>query len=687
MRQEIVDYARSRPKCERLFRALSTSFDVTFATDRKFHRAEFYVFFLKPDVEVAQAFGLNYEILGVYSPFPTAQPRMAQAIEQIINDAPAKGRVDRIVVFVFSDDFQVAEWAARYAMDHPDSRIMIAAHAASLASAVNPKNAVRDLLQSRLYHIDLFDYRLPLNSDAFYFGRSHDLTRITGAIDRGENAGIFGLRKTGKTSFIFKLRRVLEDSDKAWFFYYDCKLPEVRSLRWDALLTRISKDIAQKLGVKWKDPSADQDVTVVFRDLVLRSRVKIVLAFDEIEFISPNAILDPHWRRDFVDFWQTIWGVQSQIRKLVAIISGVIPKVAEVERFSGVQNPLFSIVRPHFLKGFPEEDVGKMVKAIGGKVGVVFDDNAISHLVGRYGGHPYLTRLACSSVLDALDLKGAKRPIKVASEDLIANQDGRERQLLPYVRHIVTELKDFYPVEYEVLEMLSLNKYSEYHDLAVDPEFVEHLRSFGIVAEVNGLDEISIPVAKKYIASEWGKRNGVKYSVEVVPNGERANWYRLKSRAILDGMRQLADYFRQTLKQPFLPVGGVSEADKFVDAPLANDAHSYSAFFIIANRCFVESIEVFMKEKGVQGAVNGHLHDVLPRLAIALQRIRVYRHDAGHIELSVPNAIRLRDDFLKEDLGGRQRGTVEDVHFVLQQCAVDGLMNAIQAELVANRLV
>src|SRR5690606_7039513 len=76
--REVRQYFRAGPKCDRLVRALGTAFEVTFATDERLHNAEFNVFFLKPRREVSEAFGLNYEILAGYSPFPKAQPRLAQ---------------------------------------------------------------------------------------------------------------------------------------------------------------------------------------------------------------------------------------------------------------------------------------------------------------------------------------------------------------------------------------------------------------------------------------------------------------------------------------------------------------------------------------------------------------------------------------------------------------------------------
>jgi hypothetical protein len=360
--------------------------------------------------------------------------------------------------------------------------------------------------------------------------------------------------------------------------------------------------------------------------------------------------------------------------------------MVETERYSGVQNPLFSIVRCAFLGGFPRDDVNKMVSAIGGKVGIKFSECAVDYLINRYGGHPYLTRLTCSNVLESLDARGVSRPAEITGEMLSAGQQVRERQLLPYVRHVVAELKEFYPVEYEVLEFLSVGRVIEYHELAVEPEFVEHLRAYGIVGEKDGLDEVSIPIVRDYIAAEYKRRTG-QVLIDLVPVAERAVWCRARIKAVVEGIRQLADYFRREKKTPFLPVGGVPEADRLIDAPVAADEHSCAAFFVAANRSLVESIEAFFKEKGQGNSLNLVLPELLPRLAVALQRIKIYRHECGHIQLTDPKVVAMRDDFLREDLGGKTRSSTPDYNFRLQQASLDSLLSAVQVELLANRLV
>jgi predicted AAA+ superfamily ATPase len=76
----------------------------------------------------------------------------------------------------------------------------------------------------------LFDYQLPLDSDLFFFGRDQIVADHLDAIRRSQNRGLFGLRKTGKTSILYKLKRQMEREGLGAFLYYDCKMPSIRMM-------------------------------------------------------------------------------------------------------------------------------------------------------------------------------------------------------------------------------------------------------------------------------------------------------------------------------------------------------------------------------------------------------------------------------------------------------------------------
>ena len=66
--------------------------------------------------------------------------------------------------------------------------------------------------------------------------------------------------------------------------------------------------------------STIKNLRTIVKDAANKSK-KLIVVFDEIEYISFIAPLDEHWKTEFVDFWQTIWSIQSSHRNLSFIIS------------------------------------------------------------------------------------------------------------------------------------------------------------------------------------------------------------------------------------------------------------------------------------------------------------------------------------------------------------------------------
>ena len=54
----------------------------------------------------------------------------------------------------------------------------------------------------------------------------------------GEHTGLFGLRKSGKTSIIYAVERTLSASGER-YVSLDCESPSVHKLRWNELLEKL----------------------------------------------------------------------------------------------------------------------------------------------------------------------------------------------------------------------------------------------------------------------------------------------------------------------------------------------------------------------------------------------------------------------------------------------------------------
>jgi len=117
-----------------------------------------------------------------------------------------------------------------------------------------------------------------------------------------------------------------------------------------------------------------------------------------------------------------------------------------------------------------------MSRRIGRRLGLRFDHTAVDYLYTLYSGHPLLTRLALSYE----NQNALHKPISFTEKELVDHEAAREDVLIPYCQHIVDVLKDFYPEEYSLLNLLSVKDFQEFLHRATDPMMVKHLKNYGL---------------------------------------------------------------------------------------------------------------------------------------------------------------------------------------------------------------
>lgn len=669
---------------EAFLRPFLNGFDVTWGRKRFVRNQELSVYFLRPERFMTETFGFSQELLLVFSKYPVLEPRTIQAAEGFLNDDPGKGRLERLTYFLVSSMTakDTTDWVRSYTAANHESRLVVGFSTAELSDNSDDAWYVRNRISAQLYSRDMFDFRLPLEQDTYFFGREAILMDYLDAARRRENRGIFGLRKTGKTSFLFKLTRSLRDQD-IFTIYYDCKSPSVRQLNWHELLFDIGAKIAAEFNCHFHAPSDTRRFAAEFTTLLasVPPTQTVALIFDEIEYISPYAQQDLHWRQEYIPFWQTIWAAQSQHRNLFVVLAGVNPSLVEIDKFEQTQNPLFGIVSYRYLKGLGIDEIRTMLRVLGRRMGLHFSESAIRYIHSRYGGHPLLTRFVCSEVHQRHYLLGTRRPISIDDEALRADEDQRDSTLIYYCRHIVSELQDFYPDEYDMLEFLSSGRVQDFVELATYPEYVNHLRSYGLISEdQSGMPEIAIPVVGRYVALEEARRNGRKTILRVVPEEERAVWLQRRLEQILADLRELERLAGIAGLTGLYGPNSVPESHRLITQKAVTTRDDFGNFINAYNICLVEGIESYGAHLTKKAYFWKDVRKEYPRLFDALHRIKVYRHKRFHMALD-PGVEGSYKEFLRKDLEGRAPSQVEDLWFVLQQCVLDGLHSSLQAEI------
>ena len=211
------------PHIKDTIKAFQHDFEISWGAQIKSFNTTIYAILAKPSKEIQEAYGIYRELLIVYSDFNDLEPRSIQAAEGLFNKDPIKGRADNLVYFFISNDAKVYDWVEQYFFDNRESRILIPLSRKDVANNASDSWYVKNIIRKNYQQRDLFNYTLPLVKDSFFYGREEIISDFLDAIRASENRGLFGLRKTGKTSLLYKLRRIVESEGMAELFFYDCK--------------------------------------------------------------------------------------------------------------------------------------------------------------------------------------------------------------------------------------------------------------------------------------------------------------------------------------------------------------------------------------------------------------------------------------------------------------------------------
>lgn len=471
---------------------LASKFDEAFDITHASRMGEMSLWLCDAKPAVRERFGLQSEVLAVYSPHRITDSRVLTAIENVgKRNADYKQRIDRLVYIVVHEGD--ADATRDLVKKDPD-RIIVPIAAAALRDPSRGSHFLRSALAGATGEIDLFGVSSPISNDKHFFGREELVQSLVVKLGhRGENAGVFGLRKTGKTSALKAVVR--RAAELPWRVeYVDCHNPGIHSARWWALLQVIACRLTEALPAahelhrarEYGPTSAGLDFRNDVVEYIRKSaHQRIILLLDEIEYITPSlaGVLGKHWDTDFLPFWQTIRSVHQELdAKLTFLVAGVNPACVSEPRVGESPNPIFQLAEPQYLEPFPASAVREMVRTIGRYSGLKFDELTYAWLTDRYGGHPYLIRLACSQVWRTCKRTSVE---SLAAVDVAAFERVRPEirsRLAQPIKDILLSLVWWYPEEYDLLQILAAGDVDFVRDhLSHNPGSKLHFARYGIL--------------------------------------------------------------------------------------------------------------------------------------------------------------------------------------------------------------
>lgn len=684
-----VGVFRQYPDLYEIVTGLKGSFQITWANERVSHGSKVVCLIIRPAEDLKDTFGFDREISFFLFPYDNIQARAFQAIDQFCHESPLHERVDPSVIFMNAPDANLLEKIRTQQSEYPQSRIVVGLTDQVLKSARRDHWAVNNAIKHSLFIRNLFNYKLPLQPRQYFYGREQTVAALADNIRKSQNGGLFGLRKTGKTSTLLRVSKFIKEEGGSPPIFIDCKKRYIRSLTCDGLIERIVKEIDHQFSTKAHklfENSNRLDATEILEKAIVaipRGK-KVCLIFDEIEYISPISPTDQHWKRDFVDFWQAIWAIQSETQKISFIICGVNPSVCEISRFEinenvTVQNPMFGIVDIQYLRGFEREALSRMIAFFGKRMGLRFSDGAIDYVWERFGGHPLLSRLACSFYHEAFLSTGADRPVDITVEIERSMEAACETEIASYCEHIVSEVREFYPDEFELLSLIARNEIDAFRILASNPASISHISNYGLVdGDMRKRPIILIPALERYLRDRYMRENGVPFFRDIVDEQHRSEWLERRKRSIDDDFSLLNDELRESGDFDLFAGGALKKIGDFHRCPVASEQAGLTSFLMTTHSVLVENIERHLKGLG-----KGFYEDFaleFPLLFRALKRLKVYRHSFGHLDLR-PQWRAQYQLFVEEDFGVNGGKIIAETPFVMQQVVLDEIHVALQYEL------
>jgi cold shock CspA family protein len=335
-----------------------------------------------------------------------------------------------------------------------------------IETAEDALSALRFVLDRWLHRRDLFAQNFPVSGRRF-FGRHRSMAEVKDAIATGTAAGIFGLRKVGKTSLLKEIQRRASENGDIVVYIDLLRVPaDITDTRW--LYWKIAFELHGRLldtGIKaanWRlggqfvdflDIPADYPVATAFdsdltqalrvvRSINVTPRPHIVLMLDEIERVLPTA-LGKEGFSGFFDFFSYLRGVAQESNDFVLIVTGANASIAEASQFAGRDNPVFNFFKEIYLPMLQLEETAQMVRTLGRGMGMHFSPRACDYVHQLGGGHPFFSRQFCSFLSDRF----TDRPVQVTPEMIESVVDQYLEVASKDFQEIVDRFSRDYPAE------------------------------------------------------------------------------------------------------------------------------------------------------------------------------------------------------------------------------------------------
>jgi len=584
---------------------------------------------VKPIDIFQQMFNIDREMVLLFSPYENFEPRTLDAITAATTRHQAL-RIERICSILVSKDLEIEQKLKELLKNDQEAQIVIPFTYEELQNGTSDPFFFRNRFIRHFYSRDLFASESPLKKDIYFFGRTDLVHTLINRHRSHQVSGLFGLRKTGKTSVIFGVQRAMQKVDGISAFI-DCQTPAFHRLRWNHALHYVLQEVRRQNNLEDRlgpiEQYTEQNAPNLFEKYLSKMSAAmgsktIMIIFDEIENITPTVSPSDHWRTgvDFVYFWQAIRSLFQKSPGLFSyLLVGTNPLCVELPRIVDADNPIFAQVPLEYIPGFDVPQTREMVRRLGRIMGLHFDENIYARLTDDFGGHPYLIRHACSVINSMVKVERPVRIDKGLYEEAVKIF---LRDYSQFMEMILSVLKEYFPDEYEMLRILARGDSETFKEYAqLSPLYTNHLLGYGFLEEVDGRYTFKTETIKTFIESrERFKKLNLSDSEKWAEVSERRNNIERDLRKFCR-MQLLSHYGATESRSKLISIMGEPRASKagalsYVDLFDGNKSGIY----------FLDLVKIILKEWDCFKNILGTNKEEWSRTLDTLNTMRIDAH-------------------------------------------------------------
>ncbi|RZT80390.1 putative DNA-binding protein [Micromonospora violae] len=467
--------------------------------------------------EMEDILSINGEVLFLFSPHEEFQRRsfnkMVDAARQEIADVQRRlfGIVrftpDSHISLIYSKDPSLPKNLKAWNADGATSLVARVPMLDGTLDGITTdlRKSIATVLASR----DLYGGKNPVTGRDF-FGRLDTIQSVSAELRNGRSIGLFGLRRSGKTSLLRELQRREEPSGLALV------LSDLESTDGvDDIPHQISQDLLTVLRRMrearsniWLGPEGEHEART-FGELSARlihvaernASLNFVIAVDEVENLRRLSQVSPERVRLFLG---SLRRAAQATRNLSLFFTGLTTAFFDQSMIvDEVDNPLFGFVDSHFLPPFSMAESTGLVRDLGTSMMLEWDEVSLSAVHSLTGGFPFFVRDLASAVRRAaldelLDDSQISSPIGIRKGHVDAAFGQWKDQAGRNWREIIRTLESYHPYMAEMLRAGTEEEINEWRSIGVDGEISAlALQRLGLLipAEPKGLKRSASLVA------------------------------------------------------------------------------------------------------------------------------------------------------------------------------------------------